>query len=92
MRTTPEETAYAWARYRRLMRWMALVTVAVVLGALAWLKASGSPMPIHMVIATIAGVGFTMLLGTALMGLVFFSAGSGHDDIVGEIDEEDTHR
>jgi len=89
MRATPEERAHAWARYRRLMRWMALVALTVVLAVLAWLKASGAPMPIHMVIATIAGVGLTMLLGTGLMGLVFFSAGSGHDETVGEIDEED---
>ncbi len=74
------------------MRWMALAALAVVLGALIWLKASGSPMPVHMVIATIAGVGLSMLLGTALMGLAFFSAGSGHDDLVGEIDEEETRQ
>lgn len=89
MRATPEERAHAWARYRRLMRWMALVALAVVLGALAWLRASGAPMPPAMVIATIAGVGLSMLLGTALMGLVFLSAGSGHDDTVGDLDDGD---
>ncbi|MBU3076847.1 hypothetical protein [Sphingomonas quercus] len=95
MRATPEERAHAWARYRRLMRWMALVAALVVAAVLVWLKASGTPMPLPMVIATIAGVGLSMLLGTALMGLVFLSAGSGHDDIVGEIapeEEEDWDR
>jgi hypothetical protein len=33
-----------------------------------------------MVIATIAGVGFSVLLAAALMGLVFLSSGSGHDE------------
>jgi hypothetical protein len=33
-----------------------------------------------MLIATIAGVGLSVLLGTALMGLVYFSNNSGHDD------------
>ena len=33
-----------------------------------------------MVIATIAGVGLTILVGTGLMGLVFLSNRSGHDD------------
>ena len=37
-------------------------------------------MPWQMVLATIAGVGLSVLLGTALMGLVFLSDRSGHDD------------
>ncbi len=33
-------------------------------------------------LATVAGVGLSVLLGTALMGLVFLSNGSGHDAAV----------
>jgi hypothetical protein len=75
-----ERTAIAWARYKRLMIWMTLAAAAAVLLALIYLKSSGGPVPIHMIIATIAGVGFSVLLGTALMGLVYFSNNSGHDD------------
>ena len=75
-----ERTALAWARYKRLMSWMALVALAAVLLALLYLKSSGQPVPLHMAIATIAGVGFTVLLGTGLMGLVYFSSNSGHDE------------
>jgi hypothetical protein len=39
------------------------------------------------VIATVAGVGLSVLLGTGLMGLVYFSSHSGHDDEVGRGDE-----
>ena len=35
-----------------------------------------------MIIATIAGVGFSVLLGTGLMGLVYFSNNSGHDETI----------
>ena len=35
-----------------------------------------------MQIATILGVGLTFLVGTGLMGLVFLSSRSGHDDNV----------
>jgi hypothetical protein len=35
---------------------------------------------INMMIATALGVGFTVLLGTSLMTLVFLSADSGHDE------------
>lgn len=39
-------------------------------------------MPIHMIIATALGVFFTFMLGTALMGLLFLSSGTGHDEQV----------
>ncbi|MFN3944292.1 MAG: hypothetical protein ACK4K7_05140 [Allosphingosinicella sp.] len=72
--------ASAWARYKAMMKWMALAAFVSVLLALIYLKASGVEMPIHAVIATVAGVGLTVLVGTALMGLVFLSNASGHDD------------
>ncbi|HEV2079621.1 MAG TPA: hypothetical protein VGR19_06975 [Allosphingosinicella sp.] len=75
-----ERTALAWARYKRLMSWMAIAAVVAVLLALIYLKSSGRPVPLHMMIATIAGVGFTVLLGTGLMGLAYFSSHSGHDE------------
>jgi hypothetical protein len=78
-----ERAASAWARYKALMRWMALAAFVAVLLALIYLKSAGEPVPIHMLIATIAGVGVSVLLGTALMGLVFLSNNSGHDAAAG---------
>lgn len=75
-----ERAALAWARYKAMMRWMALAAFVSVLLALIWLKSTGAPLPTHAVIATVAGVGLSVLLGTALMGLVFLSNNSGHDD------------
>ncbi|HEX8257668.1 MAG TPA: hypothetical protein VF589_08530 [Allosphingosinicella sp.] len=75
-----ERTAIAWARYKKLMGWMVVAAVVAVLLSLVYLKSSGGPVPIHMIIATVAGVGFSVLLGTALMGLVYFSNNSGHDE------------
>ena len=65
----PRYAAFAWARYRRLMAWMALATVIIVAGA-------------------IGGFGGTAMLTAALMGLVFLSSGSGHDEDVSRIDDE----
>jgi len=84
-----ERAAAAWARYKALMRWMALAAFVAVLLALIYLKSSGGPVPIHMVIATIAGVGLSVLLGTALMGLVFLSNSSGHDEAAGQGSDDD---
>jgi uncharacterized membrane protein len=72
--------AQAWARYKQLMSWMVIVAVVAVLLALIYLKSSGDPVPIHMIIATVAGVSMSVLLGTGLMGLVYFSNRSGHDE------------
>ncbi len=82
-----ERAALAWARYKQLMSWMAIAAVVAVLLALIYLKSSGGPVPIHMIIATVAGVGLSVLLGTGLMGLVYFSNHSGHDDAAGRGDD-----
>ena len=77
-----EYAAHAWQRYRRLMRCMALAsTISVVLGlgALWWLS---GPIPWPMLLFTALGIFFSVLLAAALMGLVFLSAGTGHDDII----------
>jgi uncharacterized membrane protein len=75
-----QRAADAWARYKRMMKWMLLASAVAVLLALAWLRSDGSPLTVHMIIATIAGVGLSVLVGTGLMGLVFLSNRSGHDD------------
>jgi hypothetical protein len=78
----PQTAAFAWARYRRLMRFMLLVTVGVVAIAIALLYDGESAASVHYYIAIALGIGFTMLLAGALMGLVFLSSGTGHDDSI----------
>ena len=69
---------------------MAAAAVISVLLALIYLKSFGDPVPLHMQIATILGVGLTVLVGTGLMALVFLSSRSGHDEDVayGERDDD----
>lgn len=75
----PEHAAHAWARFRRLMRFMFMVTVATVIVALALVYKTNGMVSIHLFIATAVGIGFAMLMMSALMGLVFLSSGTGHD-------------
>ncbi|WP_427966113.1 hypothetical protein [Altererythrobacter sp.] len=75
----PQSAAHAWARYRRLMRFMFGVTVGVVAIALALLYKTEGSVSVHFYIAVALGIGFSMLLMSALMGLVFLSNGTGHD-------------
>ena len=63
---------------------MAAVTVPTVAAALIWFANSGEPVSIHFYIAVGLGIGVMMLLTGALMGLVFLSNGTGHDEVVGE--------
>ncbi len=87
----PRAAAHAWARYRRVMRWMMLVTVTLVVGSLFVLFRHNGMVSIHLYIAAALGIGVTMLLASALMGLMFLSSGTGHDSSV--IDPfEDDHR
>lgn len=78
----PDNAAHAWARYKRLMRFMMGVTVGVVIIAMALLYHNNGFVSVHFYIATALGIGFAMLLMSALMGLVFLSSGTGHDDAI----------
>ncbi len=78
----PENAAYAWARYRQIMKLLMWVTVATVLLALGLLYAFNGAISVHFYIAVALGISFTMLLGGGLMGLAFLSNGTGHDESV----------
>jgi urea transporter len=88
----PETAAFAWARYRRIMRGMFAVTVGIVAIALALLYRSNGAISIHLYIAAAVGIGFTMLLASALMGLAFLSHGTGHDEAITDFLEEERNR
>ena len=51
----------------------------VVLAAVLWWMSTQGDLRLHMVIATIAGVSASMLLGAGLMALAFYSSKSGTD-------------
>ena len=78
----PHTAAHAWARYRKLMRWMMLFTVTMVVGSMVALYRANGLVSIHLYVATALGISFSMLLMSALMGLVFLSNGTGHDESV----------
>ena len=80
----PATAAHAWARFKRILRWMALAALAVILIAFALLYAKEGFVSIHLYIAAALGIGLTTMLGAALMGLVFLSNGTGHDASVAD--------
>ncbi len=88
----PHNAAFAWARFRRLMRLMMGITLATVIIAVMVIYEQVDEVSPHVFIATALGIGFSMLLMSTLMGLVFLSNGTGHDDAVQhDLDELDPH-
>ena len=86
----PHVAQFAWARYKRMMRFMALVTVSVVMVSWFVLYQQVGFVSIHFYIATGLGIGFAMLLMSALMGLVYLSNGTGHDaSVIDPLADED---
>ena len=77
-----EPRAAHWRRYRRLLGMIAGLAVVTVGGALAVLHGEGVVLRPNFVIALGLGIGVSIVLAGALMGLVFVSASSGHDDSV----------
>ncbi len=77
-----EPPAAHWRRFRRLMALMIALGFGAAALAVWYLQASGVPFHIHAVIAMGGGIILAIALAGALMGLVFVSNRSGHDDEV----------
>ena len=75
-----------WVPFRRLMLIVTLCAVVAVGVALAVLRATGAPDRWELWLAVSGGIAGTVLLTGALMGLVFLSNRSGHDDHIGHGD------
>ena len=66
-------------QFLRIMRWAALFSLAVAALAVFLVAQGDSELHLHMLIATALGVGLSVLLGIALMTLVFLSNRMGQD-------------
>ena len=61
-----------------MARWIAAIGVLMAAGAIAYLAATGE-LYFHLVVATMLGVFFSVLLGCGLFAAAFFSDKSGLD-------------
>ena len=66
-------------RFLKIMRWAALFSIAVAIVAVLLVAQGDTEIRVHMLIATALGVGLSVLLGIALMTLVFLSNRMGQD-------------
>ena len=75
------ERQQAKAEFLRIMKWVVGIGVVMAVGAIAYLALTGE-LYLHLVIATLGGVFFSVLLGCGLFALSFFSDKSGYDQSV----------
>jgi hypothetical protein len=62
---------------------MAMLSLATaIIGVIGLRLTVGETVTVHMMIATAAGMGGAVMLTALLMGLVFLSSGSGHDESI----------
>jgi hypothetical protein len=78
----PDYAAFAWGRYRRIMLWMGLASLVGGIIAAVALNYFYGPLTLIAILAAIGGIGGSLLMAAALMGLVFLSSGTGHDESV----------
>lgn len=78
-----------WRPFKQLMAITGGLAVIAVAAALGWLHATGAPPRWELYLAVSVGVAGTLLLTGALMGLVFVSSRSGHDESIDRRDAGD---
>ena len=88
----PDRTRLAWARYRRIFAIVAAVAILSAIIAIVALYIAIGEFQLHASIAMAIGIGLSVLLGGALMGLIFLSSGSGHDERSRDATDRDRRR
>jgi hypothetical protein len=84
----PSSRQSARQRFWRIFRLLILLSIVVAAIAVILVTRGAGENRASLIIATALGVGFTVLVGTGLMTLVFISNSSGHDEEVARIHEE----
>ncbi len=84
--TDRDYARFAWARFRSLLAWMTLAAATIAAAAIVLLAYLYGPLHLVTMFAILGGVGGSVMLAGALMGLAFLSSGSGHDEDVERID------
>ena len=88
MRSDRHEAA---AEFRRILKWIVIVALLMVAGALTYLRLTNT-LDVNTVVATTLGVFFSVLLGCGLFAAAFFSNKSGMDQDVSDVTRSERDR
>jgi hypothetical protein len=78
----PAQAAHAWGRFRAIMAWMTAAAGAAAVVAIIVMERVQGPIRLVTKLAVLGGVGGSVMMAGALMGLAFLSSGTGHDEDV----------
>ena len=78
-------------QFLKIMRWGALFSFAVAALAVLFVALGDDALHIHMLVATALGVGLSVMLGIALMTLVFLSSRMGQDADAADHSQKEEH-
>ena len=81
----------AVAEFKRIMKWIAVIAILMVAGALTYLHLTSS-LDVNTVVATTLGVFFSVLLGCGLFAAAFFSDKSGYDQSVTDVTRSERNK
>ena len=87
-RAAVKDGEVALDEFKRVMRWIVIIAVLMVVGALSYLQLFATLNP-TIIIATTFGVFFSVLLGSGLFALAFFSDRSGLDQQVTDVTQSE---
>jgi len=87
----PSDRQRAAAEFKRMIKWILVIAVAMVVLALTYLHFM-SGLTVTMVVATILGVFLSVLLGCGLFAASFFSDKSGHDQSISDATRRERDR
>ncbi len=88
----PDHAPLAWVRYRRIFGIVAAVATLSAIVAIIALYITIGEFQLHASIAMAIGIGVSVLLGGGLMGLIFMSSGTGHDERSRDATDRDRRR
>ena len=91
MKGMTSDREQAVAEFKRIMKWIAIIAVLMVAGALTYLNFTSS-LDTNTAIATILGVFFSVLLGCGLFAAAFFSDKSGYDEKVTDVTKSEREK
>ncbi|WP_294123241.1 hypothetical protein [Sphingomonas sp.] len=78
-------------QFLKIMKWGALLSLAIAALAVVLVARGDQTVHIHMLIATALGVGLSVMLGIALMSLVFLSSRMGQDENAADHRQKEKH-
>ena len=78
-------------QFLQIMKWGALFSLAIAALAVVLVARGDQTIHIHMLIATALGVGLSVMLGIALMSLVFLSSRMGQDENAADHRQKEEH-